>query len=1097
MSKEEIPSGAGSTDAVPERGRNAGRFARGRARIFYADGPMSSRLAPALGLLLLLGPAGRLVALPPSVPLRDLALKNWRVDEGLPQSTVAALAQTGDGYLWIGTQDGLARFDGLSFRVFDKRNTSALRHSWVRSLLLARDGTLWAGTNGGGLAAWRGGRFFRVEVPEALGEAGVSDLLEDRDGSIWVATDGAGLFRESGGQLLAVPLPGERPDLRILCLARGPDDVLWAGTAGGRLLRLAGGQLRTWGRSDGLPPDELRALLPSAGGQLWVGTHGGGLLRFDGSRFARVPLGGDARDRVTALLLDREGSLWVATDGDGLVRWRDGRSERLRAADGLPDDQLTSLVEDREGDLLVGTYGAGLVRLKATAFTAWGRRDGLPSDQVRAFAELPGGGILVGTAAGIGRIGAGPASWLTVRQGLTTDRIWSLRFDREGTLWVGTDGGGVNRVVRGKVTALTTRTGFPSDQINVFLEDRSGAMWIGTEGGGLVRLAGGKQQVFRKADGLGSDVVLDLAEGADGTLWIATYGGGLARMKDGRISSLTRKDGLADDQVTALSLDADGSLWIATLNGGLSHLSAGTFRNVSRREGLCDDLLYSVLDDGRGSLWMSSNRGVFRIAKSDVARLARGEIAQVPCTAFGTEDGLPILEGYGGSQPPALRASDGRLWFATIRGAVVVDPDRIPRNDAPPLPAVETLTVDGRAFESPPAVPLSPGPGRLVFRYTAPSLRTPGGVRFQVRLDGYEPDWVDAGGRREATYTHVPPGRYVFLVRAVNEDGRPSAATAEFPFTVAPRFTQTWLFPALLGAVAAVLLAGASRLRVKRLTDRQEELVRLVDERTRRLREERDKTAAAMRLAEEASRTKSEFLANVSHELRTPLNAIIGYGEMLSDDAEASGSTHLLPDLARIQTAARRQLELINGILDLAKVEAGRMDVTVSPIDVARLVEEVTGLVRPLVERNGNRLESTVAEEARELAADEAKLRQSLVNLLSNAAKFTENGRVRLRVRAYTSESGQGWVLFDVEDTGVGLTQEQLARLFQPFFQVGAGPGAGLGGTGLGLSISRSFCRLQGGDIVVASEPGRGTRMTIRLPRNVAEALTPSEGNGG
>lgn len=1033
-----------------------------------------SRVAAAAVLSLALAPPAR--ALDPARPLPLFAVRNWQRPQGLPQNTVNALVQDPAGYVWIATQDGLSRFDGSRFTAWRRRTSPAIRHNWISALLLLPDGSLLAGTNGGGLFRMRDGEAEPVPGASPLDATPIAALALEGDGRIAIGTE-SGLFRLSRGRLERVEAPG-LTDVRVGALLAARD-ALWAGTEAGRLVRLGrDGVVETRGLT-GAP---VRALMESPDGSHYAGTFGDGLFLVDGAAARRpAPLAALSRGRVTALARDPRGSVWIATDGDGLFRFSYGRLDRLSESNGLPQDQVFSLLPDREGGLFLGTTSLGLVRLEERPVTVIGRREGIGRDDVRSLTESPDG-MWIGTN------GDGVLLWkdgavsarVGMREGLSNGRVWSLFLDSRGALWTGTDGGGLNRTFRGHTTRIGKADGLSSDQVNVIREDARGDLWIGTEGGGLDRWRDGRMTVWGRAEGLPHETVLDVLPGRDGGLWIATYGGGLARLRNDRITRVWgTADGLRSEQVLHLAADGDAGLWLGTLSGGLCRLDFASERATcwSTAEGLPEDLVYAAIDDGAGRLFLSSNLGIAVVARADLFRRARGEIGAVPYVLLDERDGLRKAECYGGSQPAALRARDGTLWFATLGGAAVVDPRRVAPSLPPPRVLVEEARAGGRLLRAAEAVP--PDRRDLEFRYAAPTFEDPARVRYSYRLDGYDTDWVEAGSRPTAFYTGVPAGRYRFQVRARVGDGPWSGPSAAVAVEVSPLLRERAWFPAFLFAVLAAAAWGLHRSRVRALARRERELSDLVAERTARLHEAVRRAEAASKSADEANRAKSQFLANVSHELRTPLNAILGYAELLSDEARDADVPSLLPDLERIRFAARHQLELINGVLDLAKVEAGRMDVLPEEVEVPLLVASVAELVRTLAARNGNSLTVDVAPDVGRLRTDGTRLRQALLNLLSNACKFTQGGRVALRVAREAGSAGA--VVFAVSDDGIGMTPEQMETLFTPFTQADASTTKRFGGTGLGLAITRRFAQLLGGDVTVTSEPGKGSTFVLRV----------------
>jgi signal transduction histidine kinase len=646
--------------------------------------------------------------------------------------------------------------------------------------------------------------------------------------------------------------------------------------------------------------------------------------------------------------------------------------------------------------------------------------------------------------------------------------------------------------------------------VRCFLEDRAGNVWIGTIGGGLTRVApDGTLRVFTSADGLSSERVIALAEAPDGAIWIGSSGGGLTRMADGRFRVFTTKDGLSSDRVMCLQVDPDGTVWAGTSGGGLNRVREGKIASVTTREGLFNDLVQVILDDGRGSLWMTSNKGVFRVARAELEAVADGRAATLRSVAFGTSDGMRSASAAGGQQPAGFVAADGRLWFPTYRGIAVIDPERVRSSGKNPRVVIEEVLVDGHPVDPGQPLVLPPGAERIQIHYTALTLLAPDRVRFRVLLEGLDSEPVEVGRRRIAYYTNLPSGSFVLPRHRHGRRRRLERPGGDAPVpkeAARPGGVVVLDVPAILLVAAAAW--GAARLRITRLRAREAELLVLVEQRTRGISEEKARAeearlrAEASRAeaerhreiaerataeAEEASRAKSQFLANVSHELRTPLNAIIGYSEMLSEEASEEGRPVLVRDLEKIRSAALHQLDLVNSVLDLAKIEAGRQDLDLETFPVAPLVDETTAIVRPLLEKNRNTLAvSRPPGEELTMTSDAMKLRQCLFNLLSNACKFTEGGHVELEVRRL-EEGGAGWVSFRVADTGIGIPPEKLPRLFEPFAQADLSTARRFGGTGLGLSITRQLCELMGGTVTVESEPGEGSTFEIRLPERLPD----------
>ena len=788
----------------------------------------------------------------------------WQTEQGLPQERVNAVLESREGYLWIGTMSGLARFDGARFVRFDR--SWGLTDNRVRAVAQAVDGSLWVGAEKG-VTRIRGGVAESWGTKEGLSDDVVWTILADPDGSVWIGTEN-GLNRIAGGRVTVLGRKEGLPSERIQALAKDRDGALWVGTGDAGLARLAAGEVSVFGRADGLPSDQVSAIHQDRAGTLWVGTYDGRLARRDGDRFVPVPLPSSGF-RVAAILDDRDGNLWVG--GPGLVRVHEGLAEAYGEAQGLSSGQVLALCEDHEGSLWVGTHGGGLNRLRDGKFSGLTKRDGLSHAFVKTVVGDGEGNVWVGTyGGGLNRLRDGKVTVVRAADGLATDLVRTILPARDGSVWVGTTSG-LSVLRGGRVTTYRPADGLGGPAVNSLLEGRDGTVWAGT-GGGLTRISSGKLANFTTREGLSSDQVSALLEDRSGTLWVGTYGAGLTRISGGTFSHLGEREGLSGSTVLSLLEDGDGTVWIGTSDGGLCRFRDGRVACVNRRSGLHDDGVFQVLEDGRRSFWLSSNSGVSRVRKADLEAVLDGKLPRLPPPAvFGAADGMPSRQCSGGSVPNAWKDPEGKLWFATAKGLAVIDPERIPVNTVPPKVLVESVAVNGARFDAPAAAVEAPaGRGRLEVDYTALSFLGPDRVLFKYRLEGFEPDWIEAGTRRTAYYTNLPAGRYTFRVLACNADGIWNETGAALPLVLAPRFFETWPFRGLVLLALGLAAWGAYRARVGTLTARDRAMRAVVEEKTRSLVSERERAEAARAEAEGIRREaegRREELARKNREL--------------------------------------------------------------------------------------------------------------------------------------------------------------------------------------------------------------------------------------
>ncbi len=749
--------------------------------------------------------------------------------------------QTSDGYLWIGTEEGLVRFDGMRFVVRDRQNAPGLRSPFISSLYEAPDKTLWIGTYGGGVARLRNGQIEAFH-PELLGSDRIREFHTTLDGALFVATAGGGLLRIDGEKVTRFTVRDGLPSDRIWTIADDGEGGLWVATHGGGVVRWRDGrvQQRITTR-EGLPNDFARALLQDPDGTLWIGTDGGGLAAWRAGSIVRTVTMRDGlpNNFVRTLRRSGDGSLWIGTDG-GLARLRGTRVESMGVAEGLPSAGIRSMIEDRESNLWIGTT-SGLVRLSDTRVLSFTRKEGLPVDAVRAILEARNGTVWVGTeGGGLCEVLPGPVRCYAAADGLPHNTVYALIESRDGNFWVGTDGGGLARFRDGKfVEAINARNaGLPNDRVRALVETPNGDLWVSTAAG-LALVRGGRAIRIKEFEDRQLRPLLALP---DGSLLVGTDGAGLWRVSsDGSKAAVvaTLGRGLQSDRVFSLRMDAEGrGVWIGTSGGGLSRLDLthvsvnGSVRTLTRRDGLHDDVVFDVVDGGAGAdLWLTSNRGVYRVKRDRVLAAMMGKKSDLSGTVYGTIDGMPSAE-CNGAFPGAMRSRDGRIWIATSRGLAVIDTKANIRNEVPPPVRVEEAVIDGSVRAAGGSLRVPPGSQRLELRYTALSLRAPELVTFRYLLEGFDRGWVDAGTNRVATYTKLAPGDYTFRVLATNEDGVRSGSEARLTVIVEPQWFETW-WARLLGlALLIALVWGIVRLRVVALHARHAELEALVAERT-------------------------------------------------------------------------------------------------------------------------------------------------------------------------------------------------------------------------------------------------------------------------
>ncbi len=733
------------------------------------------------------------------------------------ESTIQAIVQSRDGYIWLGTQHGLVRFDGLRFTVYDRQSVPEMRSNSVLTLCEDREGGLWLGMESGGALRLKDGRFTALTARDGLPAERVTSLFEDGRGGLWLGTMDAGVCRFRGGRITRYGVAEGVPGQLVYDVGEDGEGRVWVATNRG-VVRQSGDRFEPVDL-----PSEGRnwyfALARGAAGDMWVGSYKG-LYRWQEGRATRFTAkDGLCDDDVQTLCFEpATGSLWIGTTS-GLNRLKDGRFESYTSGDGLSNDQVVALRGDGEGSLWIGTM-SGLNRLTDTKFLNIGTRRGLPSQYVACVSQAADGALWVGMEnGGAARIAGGTTHHVGPAQGLPGKSVDSILAEPDGTVWLATESGGPARWKDGRITTPFARSRELAEaQIFCMLDDGAGTIWAGASKG-LIRMRGSDVRVFTKKDGLAEPTVSAIASDGAGGLWLATDGGGLNHFGDGRFTALTRRDGLADDIVNALYVDPSGTLWVGT-SGGLSRLRDGKLASFTTRDGLFDDTIYSILEDATGRLWVGCEKGVFRVDKGLLEARAAGRPDPIVCVSYDRSDGMGASECSGGTQPAAWRARDGVLYFATPKGVATIDPASIPLNRRPPPVVIEAMVVDGRSVAPGPTVSLPPGRHRVEFHYSALSLVAPEKARFRFLLKGFDKEWWDTGTHREASYTNLGPGRYQFSVIACNSDGVWNNEGASRAFEIRPFFYQTRIFLALCTLVVGVVWVGLHRFQLRHVLTR-------------------------------------------------------------------------------------------------------------------------------------------------------------------------------------------------------------------------------------------------------------------------------------
>lgn len=961
----------------------------------------------------------------------------WQREQGLPQNSVRALVQTHDGYLWVGNDEGVARFDGVRFVSFGLRE--GLRSGRVRVLFEDSAGTLWIGSAGAGLSCLRHGHFETLTLKDGLPADTITALAEDAAGRLWIGTE-LGLAVLANGTIKVPPDMAEFQGKPISVLYRDRHQAMWVGVTGVGVFKFVDGHF-TRLNDTALAPllEEPHCLLEDRAGSIWIGAGDYYVLCLEQGQWHTYKVPRHlARPYVGSLVEQPDGTVWAGSISEGLVRFKRGKLAVLNADSGLSDNFVESLLVDHEGNLWVGT-DFGLNRLRRSNLSSLGQSEGLAYGPVQGLAETPAGAIWAA------QLGAGLFLWQGgYFSGLAGDaahrfqEVSALLASRDGTCWAA-GGGGLWRLTNSAASATEVEpVALTGLNVISLAEDGDGAIWAGTHEGEVWRRDGGPWQ--KQTNLCRTHAITAILADRENALWFGTEGGGLFRVQKGATQHWGAGDGLLSDLVRTLYAGSDGTVWIGTSGGGLSRWREGAIASFTTSEGLPDNTISQILEDDEGRLWLGSNRGLACVPKQELEELATKKLSLIYPQVFGHAEGMASEECTGGFSPAGLRTKAGRLLFSTYKGIVVADPHGQGAKAQAPIVLLEEVLVDGLAeqgsgwsegAESTSVLRIPPGRHSLEFHYTGLSFSAPDRVRFRYRLENWDAGWVEAKAQRTAPYSYVPPGQYRFQVIACNSEGRWSDQGASLSVVVLPHFWQApWVL--VLGACGLLALVGGAGRWAGRAAHQ------------RRLKQ----------LEQEHALERER--ARIAQDLHDDLGSSLTRISLLSDLTRADKDNP-----AQVETHAKKLSQ-----------SAGQ---------TVRALEEIVWALRP----GSDSLQSLVeyiAHFANELFdGDTARCRLDLPHdlpaqalppemrhniflivkeALTNAFKHAQAQEVRVQAKASDSclemliqDDGKGY--------GPGPSTDDRQRH--------------------GLGNMRRRAEAMGGTLVVESHPGRGTRVLLRV----------------
>jgi ligand-binding sensor domain-containing protein/signal transduction histidine kinase len=961
--------------------------------------------------------------------------RSWETDEGLPGNVVVGIGQDSGGYIWVATENGLVRFDGVRFEPVELQHGPGHHPTKIRAMARGSEGDFWVGTDGAALVHFDENGSIDQSVEDGLPESEPVAIAQDRDGSAWVAFLNRSVCRISNGQAQLVGAAEGLPGGGVCSLATDTNGRLWL-AQGGHIGIIKDGRFQPWTQ---LPESGTRIAASHSGG-VWI-CAGFQLYKYaedSGLTTAGVLAAGRSGLTASAMLEDRTGALWVGTTTRGLFRVAGGRSELIPTS----HQEILSLAEDREGDIWVGTAGGGLDRLTRRVLELEGTESGLPFESIISLCEETNGTRwAVNANGGLARSEGTTWSAIIPRSGWTGGLATCVAAGRQGGVWIGTRTKGLYEWAGGQFSAFTPGEGLTSQHIRALLPASSGDLWIGMDGVNLIqRLHHG---VLSSIDLPGTNAeVRAIVEDASGHVWLGTREGLLLRVDGDTFTDMTPATESSPSAIRCLEATPDGSVWIGYAGAGIGRWRDGHYGRVSMSQGLLESHVSQMVADDRGSLWLAGKQGICQVLRSELEAAMADPGARVRSIVYGRDENMASLEANYGHCPNAMRGGDGRIWFGTKTGLAVVHAANVQDNLQPPPVIIENMLVDGRraspgsapgggvADAADPPVRVRPDHHTVNFEFTALSFVAPENVSFRYRLDGVDVDWIDGGTKRSAGYPRLPSGRYQFHVIACNNTGVWNQRGAVLAFEVLPFFWQTWWFRSTVVAAFSISLIA---------------LVRYVS--FRRLREE------LQVLEEQAAlhRERARIAKDMHDDLGANLTQIALLSELASQDLATPEKAG--PHIQKITGTAR---QVVRSLDEIVWAVNPRNDTLAHLIDYAG--QFALDFLRPTGIRC--RLDLPESPPARTIPADvRHNLFLVIKEALHNIMKHARASEVWLRAAA----SSDGLVI-TVEDNGCGFDR----------------PPDNSWSDGL-RNMSQRISDI-GGECSIESHPGAGTKVILRIP---------------
>lgn len=985
------------------------------------------------------------IGIDPETSLKSLSMDQWTVRDGLISSTLTSVRQTSSKFLWITSFNGILRFDGVNFKLFDKNNLPFLNSNGFYWSYEDSKGNLWFASQSSGIIKFSNNKFQQVLTNDSIkveNSLSVRCLEEDSEGRIWVGTNNKGVYMLEDTVLVKVDL-GEWNTSSVMDIESDGDGKMWFATNGKGVLIYEDQKVKNFTTDSGLNHNTVNRIILSEDGKMYAGTidgiyyfgkEGNGRLRqFDGLE-------------INDIFFDDYQNLWAGSE-QGLFRMNLATEsfDSFTQIDGLPSSQISSLYFDHENSLWVSTKKAGLIRFNDGFFKNISVEEGLSSNSVNIIVENNKSFYVGNDDGSISIVRGNKARQLDLKSTVFNIGIRDINFGDDDEILVA-NYRGLIVIKDGKERMIDLNDYDAGNDIRRVLRGADGTIWLGTRSSGVVKYEDANNvTIINSKSGIESDYILAIEENSNGDIYVGTHSGGLSIIsKNGEISNNPIEGGKSGILIFNLQIMENGDVWVAT-NIGIYKFKNGAFSKILLDKNLKAETIFDIVLENENA-WLSSNIGLIHVSIVDLELFIEGKIDAVSGRLFDRWDGMASQECTGATR--MTLSKDGNLWVPTLGGVAILNPNNIVKNDQIPQVYITDFKTDFHERELVPTeeIIIEPGIVRYEFNFTSLSYIAPPKVRFKYKLSDIDDDWIDAGSEREVVYTHLPKGEHVFNVIASNNDGVWNENGAALKFYVEPFFYQTILFYVLIIICIGLIIWG---IFVWRLHN-----VERVNSELRKLNEELDR-----------------FVYSASHDLRAPLSSVLGLAEIARLEPTIEGKNECL---RMINSSIKKLDGFINDIIDFSRNQ--RVELQVENLEIAHEANEVLNELKYL--NTDEKIKISVSSEDNPgFLSDGRRLQVILKNLVSNAFRYhdlrKDNPFIKIDIKYQTDE-----VIISVSDNGIGIDKKHLDNIFKMFYRADESSK----GSGLGLYIVIETLDKINGKIEVSSKLSEGTKFTLTMP---------------